>query len=440
MRNYRSTPEIVGLANLVLRSPGGGRRSGSVVLEAQRETGPAPTLLHHPDDPSEAAAVAAQIGDLIAGRHGSGGDRRALPHQRAVRGRRVRPRRPGHPLPRQGGERFFQRKEVREAIVLIRGAARSDDGSVPLPDLVRDVLLGAGWSRDAPNAGGAARERWESLASLAALADDLVAADGEVRMPAFVRELDERMASQHAPSVQGVTLASLHAAKGLEWGTVFLIGALRRLPPDLDGRHPGGDRGGAAAALCRGDPSPRPPRRLVVGCTHPRSARDASPLALPRRNGQHPRRWRALAAQAFLSRRGAGATRTPKVARRSTCRTCGADLSSAAERTVGRCSTCPATYDEALFERLREWRLATSRAASVPAFVVFTDATLTAIAEQTPADVAGLSAISGVGQRKLDLYASQVLAVLGGEPPNPSSNLQQISQGESASATTESGA
>ena len=63
-----------------------------------------------------------------------------------------------------------------------------------------------------------------------------------------------------------------------------------------------------------------------------------------------------------------------------------------------------------MFENLREWRLATARAASVPAYVVFTDATLTAIAEQAPGDVAALSSISGVGQRKLDLYATQVLA------------------------------
>ena len=49
-----------------------------------------------------------------------------------------------------GRGRFFQRREVREAIVLLRGATRSDDGSVPLPELVRDVIIGAGWSHLAP--------------------------------------------------------------------------------------------------------------------------------------------------------------------------------------------------------------------------------------------------------------------------------------------------
>ena len=90
---------------------------------------------------------------------------------------------------------------------------------------------------------------------------------------------------------------------------------------------------------------------------------------------------------------GGGKAATPV---RTTCRTCGADLGTAKERTIGRCSTCPPTMDERLFEALREWRLETARAADVPAFVVFTDATLTAIAEKVPADVGG----AGPDQRR----------------------------------------
>jgi DNA helicase-2/ATP-dependent DNA helicase PcrA len=105
------------------------------------------------------------------------------------------------------------------------------------------------------------------------------------------------------------------------------------------------------------------------------------------------------------------------VARLVHCRGCGAELVSAAQRKTGRCDDCPPTYDEATFERLRTWRLAVARDASVPAFVVFTDATLTAIAEAAPSDEAGLSGISGVGARKLEQYGSDVLAVLAGADP-----------------------
>jgi DNA helicase-2/ATP-dependent DNA helicase PcrA len=67
-----------------------------------------------------------------------------------------------------------------------------------------------------------------------------------------------------------------------------------------------------------------------------------------------------------------------------------------------------------VFERLRDWRRAVAREAGVPAYVVFTDATLTAIAEREPASTAQLATISGVGKRKLDLYGEQVLAILRG--------------------------
>ncbi|PRY62980.1 Rep family ATP-dependent DNA helicase [Knoellia remsis] len=442
VRNYRSTPEIVGLANLVLRTPGGGRRSGSVVLEAQRPGGPGPELLSHPDDPAEAAAVATRIGELI----GSGtapadiavlfrtnGQSEAVESALAER---------GIPYLVRGGERFFQRKEVRDAVVLLRGAARSDDGSVPLPDLVRDVLLGAGWSREAPAAGGAARERWESLSALAALADDVHAADAEARMPVLVRELDERIAAQHAPSVQGVTLASLHAAKGLEWGTVFLIGCSDGYLPITMAETP--------------DEIEEERRLLYVGVTRARDRLVLSWAGARTPGARATRRpSRFLDGTASIlgegarsrpkgsSRRGGGSSgRAASTPRRSTCRTCGAELTSAAERTVGRCAACPATYDEALFERLRDWRLETAREASVPAYVVFTDATLTAIAEHTPSDLGSLATIRGVGQRKLDLYGPQVLAILSGgepEPPERTADSPTIFDDESDSPATESG-
>ena len=201
VRNYRSTPQVVTLANLVLRGPGGQRRSGSVELRAQRADGPVPELVVADNDPDEAAAVATRIASLLDAGHPpsevavlfrTNGQSEAFESALAER---------GIPYLVRGGERFFSRKEVRDAVVLMRGAARSDDGSVPLPDLARDVLLGAGWSREAPTSGGAARERWESLAALAGLADDLFATDPQARMPALVRELEERAAASHAPTV-----------------------------------------------------------------------------------------------------------------------------------------------------------------------------------------------------------------------------------------------
>jgi DNA helicase-2/ATP-dependent DNA helicase PcrA len=107
------------------------------------------------------------------------------------------------------------------------------------------------------------------------------------------------------------------------------------------------------------------------------------------------------------------AARKPrKTAAPSVCRVCGKVLTTGAERKLGRCSTCPAGYDEAVFEELRAWRLKEAASAEVPAFVVFTDATLMAIAEAAPEDLQALSALPGVGPSKLERYGEAVLAIV----------------------------
>ena len=110
--------------------------------------------------------------------------------------------------------------------------------------------------------------------------------------------------------------------------------------------------------------------------------------------------------------RAAGPSTPRRRAVTVSCRVCGKVLSAAVERKLGRCEDCPSGRDEELFERLREWRLARSKERSQPAFVVFTDATLTAIAEAKPRSVAELVAIPGVGQRKLDEFGAEVLALV----------------------------
>ncbi len=409
VRNYRSTPQVVQLANLVMRSPGGGRRSGGVELRAQRGDGPVPELVAAADDPEEARLVAQRVRALVDGGHPVSEVAVLFRTNGQSESYESALTEVGIPYLVRGGERFFSRKEVRDAVVLLRGAARSDDGSVPLPDLVRDVLLGAGWTREAPTSGGAARERWESLAALAGLADDLHAGDPEARLPLLVRELDERMAAQHAPTVQGVTLASLHAAKGLEWDTVVLAGCSDGLLPITMAETP--------------EQIEEERRLLYVGITRARErlvisySRARTPGA---RGTRRPSRFldgtASVLGEEVRSRpkrprrpRAADGTRA---APRSTCRVCGGPLATAKERTIGRCTTCPPTMDEELFDALRAWRLETAREADVPAFVVFTDATLTAIAERTPADLGELSRIPGVGPAKLGRFGEPVLAIL----------------------------
>jgi DNA helicase-2/ATP-dependent DNA helicase PcrA len=401
VRDYRSTPQVVALANrLVAAVPT--RRHGRLELVAQRPPGPAPDLREHPDEPAEARWVATRVRALIAA--GTPASEVAVlfrtngqseTYEQALADA-------GVPYLLRGGERFFDRAEVREARLLLRGAARSAD-SDDLPATVRAVLSGGGWSASAPEGSGAVRDRWESLAALARLADDLAAARPAATLRDFVAELDDRAEAQHAPTVEGVTLASLHAAKGLEWDAVFVVGASEGMLPITYAQTP--------------EQVEEERRLLYVGVTRARQHLAIS-WSLARspggRAGRRPSRFldglhtgTRPAAPAAAAR--AGRRRGP-----ATCRVCGAALTAPVARKLGRCEDCPSSYDEALFERLRAWRAERAREQDVPAYVVFTDATLTALAEVRPGTHAELLAVSGVGRAKLDRYGAEVLALVAG--------------------------
>jgi DNA helicase-2/ATP-dependent DNA helicase PcrA len=423
VRNYRSTPQIVALANLMVRAGHGQVRTHGtdpLQLRAEGQDGPRPCLSAYSDDPSEATGVARTIKDLVAG--GTPASQIAVLFRTNAQSEAYESALADADVAYlvRGGERFFARKEVRGAMLLMRGAARADDGAKPLGELVRDVIAGAGWTERAPSAGGATRERWESLQALVGLADDFAAGGPQARLTDVVRELDERVAAQHAPTVEGVTLASLHAAKGLEWDAVFVVGCSDGLIP---------------ISMAEGLEAIEEERRLLyVGLTRARRELRLSWSGARNpggRGSRRPSRFLDEAASilgdgARSSARATGsgvggkagkAGERLKGVKPSRCRGCGQDLVTAATRKVGRCQDCPPTYDEATFEALRAWRLAVAGAAKVPTYVVFTDATLTAIAERTPATAGELATISGVGARKIERYGDDVLAILSGADP-----------------------
>ncbi|MDP9240819.1 MAG: ATP-dependent DNA helicase UvrD2 [Actinomycetota bacterium] len=398
-RDYRSTPQVVDLANTVIAGARGVVAGARLRLVGQRAPGPPPKLQEYDSEPAEATAVADDCRRLV----GAGTDpaqiavlfrtnAQSAAYEQALAEAEV-------PYLVRGSERFFDRPEVRRALVLLRGAARSDGetGADDLPGAVAAVLSSAGFSAGAPPAGGAAREQWEGLAAMVRLAEETPAAS----MEDFVAELAQRAQHQHAPPVRGVTLTSLHGAKGLEWDAVFIVGL-------TDGMLP--------ISFASTDEQVEEERRLLyVGVTRAREHLQLS-WALSRtaegRRGRRPSRF----LDGLIDPGVAGAGRAAGAGRERrgvpTCRVCGVTLFDAKQRKLGRCSGCPGDVDEALFERLREWRLVRSRDKGVPAYVVFTDATLTAIAERRPDSAEGLAEIGGIGPHKLDEYGTEVLDLL----------------------------
>ncbi|HZP50712.1 ATP-dependent DNA helicase UvrD2 [Actinocrinis sp.] len=452
VRDYRSTPQVVALANALLSEAPtdtlAQRRTARarVELVAQRPPGPAVEYEEYADETTEAEGVARWIRQLI--------DAGTRPAEIAVLFRINAQSEVyeqafadlGVPYVVRGIERFFDRPEVRQAKTLLQGAAVAAVGAdpEPLPSAVRAVLSSNGtWTPTPPAGSGRQREAWESLAALAALSEEYASAHPEAGLAEFVRELDARAAVQHAPVVDGVTLASLHSAKGLEWDAVLLVGLTEGLLPISYAETP--------------DQVEEERRLLYVGVTRARERLRLS-WALARSPGgratRRPSRFLDALREAQEARSGGpggsvvrgrgGAGRgngdEAKRSRRAgpvRCRVCGRALIEAVERKLGRCADCPSDLDEALFERLREWRSARAKEQSLPAYCVFTDATLTAIAESRPADRAALAGIPGVGATKLERYAEDVLALLGAS--GGAADGDGDADGDEDSADTEDG-
>ncbi|MFE5714879.1 ATP-dependent DNA helicase UvrD2 [Streptomyces sp. NPDC056501] len=420
VRDYRSTPQVVHLANGLLSQARGRAAEHRLELISQRDPGPEPAYTEYADEPAEAEGTARRIRDLIAAGVPAGEiavlyriNAQSEVYEQALADA-------GVPYQLRGAERFFERQEVREAGIALRGAARAGgndsllDDADDLPSQVRAVLSTKGWTSKPPSGSGAVRDRWESLAALVRLAEDFARAKSGATLSDLVAELDERAAAQHAPTVQGVTLASLHAAKGLEWDAVFLVGLTEGMMP---------------ITYAKTDEQVEEERRLLyVGVTRARLHLSLS-WALSRAPGgrasRRPTRFlkglrpgsgslgsRAAAGAGGIERGIAGGRRKPRGP--VLCRVCGATLTEAGAMKLMRCEDCPSDMDEALYERLRDWRAEQARELAQPAYCVFTDKTLMAIAERVPTTDGELSSISGVGVRKLDRFGAEVLAICAG--------------------------
>ena len=381
VRDYRSTPQVVRLANQVLAARG--RRAERLELVAQRPDGPPVTFTSYPDDEGEAEGVVERISRLVAS--GTSASEIAVLYRTNAQSEAFEQAlsSAGIGYVVRGGEQFFRRRDVREAIAVLRAAVRQADPDAAMGEQVRDALRDVGWAPEPPAARGAVRERWDAMAALVTLADELSAqleAVGKTAtLPDLVSELDERAAAQHAPTVDGVTLATLHAAKGLEWDAVFLTGLSEGLMP---------------ISHAETDPAVAEERRLLyVGVTRAREHLELS-FALARHPGGRSSRKRSR----FLD--GLWPEERGRVAGQGVRR--GADRR---PRLTGE-------YDVELFEVLREWRASVAVAMARPAYTVMHDTTLEAVAELRPGSLAELAQVPGLGPTRIEQFGESVLAVV----------------------------
>lgn len=402
---YRCSPQVTELANRVLAQSPAPRR-----MVSRQSSGPEVRIRSFEDPQSEAQGVVEAIAQLV----GAGFDPAEIavlvrinamtePFEDALSAAGI-----GYQV--TGSSGYFSRPEVRKAISLIRGAAvAADDAAGSVSQAVSALLSGMGWNPSAPPAGtGAMRSEWESLAALHAAAETFDAEHEAALLADFAAELHDRAERQDAPDSTGVTLATLHAAKGAEWRAVFLPGLSEGLLPHASAKQ---------AAQVEEER-----RLLYVGVTRAAEVLQLSYASSGAARGRSRRVSRFLAdLDATLGSSGAPAPKRRRKRTVARCRTCAKGLVTGAERTLGRCHSCAPEIDLALLERLQQWRreaverASKERGSPLPAYLIATDATLQAIAEQRPLDLSALAQIPGIGPRRIDEFGPALLGVVHGD-------------------------
>jgi len=214
---YRSTPEITFAANALLRNSSMGQE-----LIASNDHGHRPSVDGFKDETAEIAGIISQITALL--------NEGTAPQEIAIlartnsqlKGMERAMNSKGLPYQVRSTERFFERQDVRDFLKQVRQASVIPTEGVTWLDELRTIAQ--------PYLTG---ESIDGIAALLHLGRELDDDEGfsPKTLRGFLREVEDRVTQNNPPTMPVITLATLHAAKGLEWERVFLIGASEGILP-----------------------------------------------------------------------------------------------------------------------------------------------------------------------------------------------------------------
>ncbi len=214
---YRSTPEITFAANALLRNSSMGQE-----LTASNDHGLHPSVDGYKDESAEIAGILSQITTLLS--EGTAPQEIAILARTnsQLKGVERAMNSKGLPYQVRSTERFFERQDVRDFLKQVRQASVLPTEGATWIDELRTIAQ--------PYLTG---ESIDGIAALLHLGRKLDSDDGFTpkTLRGFLREVEDRVTQNNPPTMPVVTLATLHAAKGLEWERVFLMGASEGILP-----------------------------------------------------------------------------------------------------------------------------------------------------------------------------------------------------------------
>ena len=370
--NYRSTPQILAVANGVLQQG----PNVAIRLRPHRPAGAVPTVRALPDDTAEARAVARACRD---------GHRPGVPWsaqavlvrtnaQTALIAEAMSTA--GVPHRVRGAGRLLEQPEVTDALQVLRRSASLEIG---LADLEHDL----------GDRSRLTEERAANVTEVVRLGREYLALEPAGDTASFLAWLSTTLRDEDRGSGDAVDIVTFHAAKGLEWPVVHIAGLEEGYVPihhaetDADVDE---ERRLLYVALTRA--------RDELHCTWARSRTFGS-----RTMNRSPSMW----VDSIETTLGVAPTELSRAQ--------GAERARSARRSVRRTPAAEGPELE-LFEALRSWRRDQARAADVPAFVIFNDATLTAIARHRPRSAAQLLKVPGIGPVKAQRFGPDVLRIV----------------------------
>jgi DNA helicase II / ATP-dependent DNA helicase PcrA len=398
--NYRSTPEILTVADAVL----GLSARESRPLRPNRPNGPTPTVTGYASDVEEAKAIARALRD----RHSpkmpwsrmailTRTNAQSLLFEEALRAA-------GIPHKVRGGGMFLAQPEIKSAMAELRRMPSGGSFSESLHDI--EEMATEANEAGVLNAEGV-NERAANLEGLVRLGQEFLGIDHNGTTAGFLQWLAGAITSRADEPDRGgnvVEIATFHRAKGLEWPVVFVAGLERGYVPIGQADNQGAwdeERRLLYVAVTRAESE--------LHCSWARSRTFGS-----RTTNRNESPWVANieAARRSIDEPSAGDWQAHLRAirqRADAAKNAGVPGVRGARNSSVQIGT---NADPATFEALKKWRATTARATGVPAFVICHDTTLAAVAEARPASRQDLLDLPGLGPVKVDRYGLAMLEVV----------------------------